>query len=230
MSDRFTIANMGIEMGAKIAVFPVDDLTRDHLSSLCIDPSAYEETWADPDAEYWKELVYDLGSIEPVIAAPHTVDNVKPVGTLAGILIQQAFLGTCTNGRIQDLEIAAGILKGRRVHPDVRLIVAPASTMVLLDALDEGIITTLVEAGAVLLPAGCGPCLGAHQGVLAPGERCISTANRNFKGRQGSPTGRTLLMSPAMVAAAFIAPWLGRFAGARGVSRKAVGLFLLSCC
>lgn len=200
MSDRFTIANMGIEMGAKIAVFPVDDLTRQHLSSLCISPSAYKEVWADSDAAYWKELEYDLDSIEPMVAAPHTVDNVKSVTKLAGIPIQQAFLGTCTNGRVQDLELAARILEGRRVHPDVRLIVAPASSRILIDALEKGIITTLLEAGAVLLPTGCGPCLGAHQGVLAPGERCLSTANRNFKGRMGCKDAEIYLASPATVA------------------------------
>jgi len=199
MSDRFTIANMGIEMGAKIAVFPVDDLTRKHFSSLCINPSTYEETWADEDAVYWKELDYDLNAIEPVIAAPHTVDNVKPVTELAGTKIHQAFLGTCTNGRIQDLKLAAEMLKGRKVHRNVRLIVAPASREVLMEALDLGLITTLVKAGAVMLPPGCGPCLGAHQGVLAPGERCISTANRNFKGRMGCKDAEIYLASPATV-------------------------------
>lgn len=200
LSDRFTIANMGIEMGAKIAVFPVDDLTRAHLGSLDIPPSAYHEVRADPDASYHRELAYDLGSIPPVVSAPHAVDNVRPVADLAGTTIHQAFLGTCTNGRVQDLELAARILRGRRVHPDVRLIVAPASSKVLLDAVREGSISTLMEAGAVILPPGCGPCLGAHQGVLAPGERCISTANRNFRGRMGCRESEIYLASPATVA------------------------------
>ena len=223
MSDRFTIANMGIEMGAKIAVFPVDDLTREHLRNLCIDPTAYQTTWADQDASYWKELEYDLGTIGPMVAAPHTVDNVRPVEKMNGIVIHQAFLGTCTNGRVQDLELAADILRGRRVHPDVRLIVAPASSRILIDALNAGIITTLVEAGAVLLPTGCGPCLGAHQGVLAPGERCISTANRNFKGRMGCKDAEIYLASPATVAWSAIQgeiadprEGLGELANARG--------------
>ncbi len=207
ISDRFTIANMGIEMGAKIAVFPVDEITRKYLKERNIDPNQYEEIWADPNVGYWKELEYDLSTIVPVIAAPHTVDNVKPMsGThehdkgLEGTPINQAFLGTCTNGRVSDLRIAASILKGRHIHPDVRLIVAPASTSILKEAMEEGIITTLIEAGAVMLPPGCGPCLGAHQGALAPGERCISTANRNFKGRMGCKDAEIYLASPATVA------------------------------
>jgi len=199
IADRFTIANMGIEMGAKIAVFPVDDKTRMYLQYRGIDMDQYQEVWADDDADYWKELTYDLGTVEPVIAAPHTVDNIKTVTQLAGTKIQQAFLGTCTNGRISDLQIAVKILKGRKVHPDVRFIVAPASQEVLIDALEKDLITPLVAAGAVMLPPGCGPCLGAHQGALAPGERCISTANRNFKGRMGCKDAEIYLASPATV-------------------------------
>jgi 3-isopropylmalate/(R)-2-methylmalate dehydratase large subunit len=199
IADRFTIANMGIEMGAKIAVFPVDDKTRMYLQYRGIDTDRYQEVWADDDADYWKELNYDLSVIEPVIAAPHTVDNMRTVSQLAGTKIHQAFLGTCTNGRIADLQIAVKLLKGRRVHPDVRLIVAPASQEVLIDALEKDLIIPLVEAGAVILPPGCGPCLGAHQGALAPGERCISTANRNFKGRMGCKDAEIYLASPATV-------------------------------
>ncbi len=201
IEDRFTIANMGIEMGAKIAVFPADSVTEEYLSSIGVDRSAYDPVWADPDAEYIRELVYDMAAIEPVVALPHKVDNVKPVGEVEGLKIQQALLGTCTNGRVSDLRAAASILDGKVVHPGVRLLVLPASRSVLLEAITDGTIEKLTRAGGVLLPTGCGPCLGAHQGVLAPGERCLSTANRNFKGRMGCKEAEIYLASPETVAA-----------------------------
>jgi len=201
IEDRFTIANMGIEMGAKIAVFPADSVTEEYLSSIGIERSAYEPVWADPDAAYVRELAYDLASIEPVVALPHKVDNVKPVGEVEGLEIQQALLGTCTNGRGSDLRAAALILDGKVVDPGVRLLVLPASRAVLLEAIADGTIEKLTRAGGVLLPTGCGPCLGAHQGVLAPGERCLSTANRNFKGRMGCKEAEIVLASPETVAA-----------------------------
>ncbi len=201
IDDRFTIANMGIEMGAKIAVFPFDEVTEAYLTSIGVDRSAYEPVWADPDAEYVRELTYDMGAIEPVVALPHKVDNVKPIGEVEGLEINQALLGTCTNGRISDLRAAAAILDGKTVAPSVRLLVLPASRDVLEEALSDGTIQKLVAAGGVLLPTGCGPCLGAHQGVLAPGERCLSTANRNFKGRMGCKDAEIYLGSPETVAA-----------------------------
>jgi len=204
MDDRFTIANMGIEMGAKIAVFPVDDLTQNFFKSHNISISEDEIVWADADAEYERELVYDLNQIEPVIAAPHTVDNVKPVSELEGTPMNQCFLGTCTNGRLSDFEVASEILKGKKISSDTRLLILPASRSIMREAMETGYIDTLVEAGAVLLPPGCGPCLGAHQGALAPGEKCLSTANRNFKGRMGCKEAETYLASPATVAASAI--------------------------
>jgi homoaconitate hydratase family protein len=201
IEDRFVIANMGIEMGGKIAVFPFDETTEEYLTGIGVDRASYEPVWADPDAEYVRELEYDLGAIEPVVALPHKVDNVKSVAEVEGMEIDQALLGTCTNGRLSDLRAAAAILEGKQVSPGVRLLVLPASREVLEAALADGTIAKLVAAGGVLLPTGCGPCLGAHQGVLAPGERCLSTANRNFKGRMGCKEAEIVLASPETVAA-----------------------------
>lgn len=201
IDERFTIANMGIEAGAKIAAFPADSVTEEYLSSIGVDRSSYEPVWADPDAPYARELSYDMGAIVPVVALPHQVDNVKPVSEVEGLEIQQALLGTCTNGRGSDLRAAASILEGKVIDPGVRLLVLPASRAVLLEAIADGTIEKLARAGGVLLPPGCGPCLGAHQGVLAPGERCISTANRNFKGRMGCKEAEIVLGSPQTVAA-----------------------------
>jgi len=205
IENRFTIANMGIEMGAKVAVFPCDDATESYLASLGVSRDAYEPTWADPDAVYVRDLEYDLGSIEPVVAFPHKDDNVRRVSEEEGLELQQALLGTCTNGRATDLRAAAAILEGKLVSPTMRLLVLPASREVLADVLEDGTMETLVAAGAILLPVGCGPCLGAHQGVLAPGERCISTANRNFKGRMGCKDAEIYLASPETVAASALA-------------------------
>lgn len=201
IDDRFTIANMGVEMGAKLAVFPVDEVTQNYFKSIGVAQDAYEPSWADDEAKYLLEKEYDLSEIEPLIAAPHTVDNVKKISELKNVQVDQCLIGTCTNGRLSDLEAAARILKGKKVHKDTRLLVLPASKTIYLEALEKGIIQTLLEAGAVILPSGCGPCLGAHQGVLAPGEKCISTANRNFKGRMGCKDAEIYLASPATVAA-----------------------------
>ena len=201
IDDRFTIANMGVEMGAKNSVFFVDTITKKYLQSINIAPSAYSPIEADDDASYDQQLQYDVSDIVPQVACPHTVDNVKPAEELGDIDIQQCLVGTCTNGRLSDLEIAASILKGKKVHSSVRLLIIPASTQIFKDALHKGVISTLVDAGGIVLPPGCGPCLGAHQGVLSPGERCLSTANRNFKGRMGSKEAEIYLASPATVAA-----------------------------
>jgi len=204
IEERFTIANMGVEMGAKIAVFPVDAVTREYLSSIGIQDSAYEALWADGDAAYGRELTYDLGAIEPVVAAPHKVDNRKSVAELEGTKIQQVLLGTCTNGRLSDLDAAARILDGRTVSPTVRLLVLPASREIYQQAMENGTLATLSKAGGTILPPGCGPCLGAHQGCLAPGEKCLSTANRNFKGRMGCTEAEIYLASPETAAATAI--------------------------
>ena len=202
VGDRFTIANMGVEMGAKNTVFPVDKVTIEYLKS--IGATNYTPVWADPDASYSKELNYNLSTISPMIACPHNVDNVKPVSEVAGIKIDQCLIGTCTNGRENDFRIAAEILMGKKVSPDVRLLILPASKTIFENCLKNGTIEILSNAGAIILPPGCGPCLGAHQGVLAPGERCLSTANRNFKGRMGCKEAEIYLASPATVAASAI--------------------------
>ena len=200
VEERFTLSNMGVEMGAKNAVFPVDLITTKYLESIGISALQYSAISPDKDAVYSKELTYNLEEISPVVAFPHTVDNVKSITEIEELEIQQCLIGTCTNGRLSDFQIAAKILKGHKIHPNVRLLILPSSRQVYLDALNEGIIDMLVEAGGLVLPPGCGPCLGAHQGCLAPGERCLSTANRNFKGRMGCKEAEIYLASPATVA------------------------------
>lgn len=204
IEDRLTVANMGVEMGAKVAVFPVDRKTRDYLHSIGVDEGEYESFWADEDAVYLQELTYDLEKIEPVVAFPHTVDNVKPVAGVQDLEFQQFFIGTCTNGRLNDLAAAAAILTGKKIASGTRLIVLPASKDIFESAMEEGIMATLSRSGAMILPPGCGPCLGAHQGVLAPGEKCLSTANRNFKGRMGCKEAEIYLASPQTVASSAI--------------------------
>ena len=201
VDDRFTMANMGVEMGAKNSVFFVDKRTKQYLYSIGVKEDAYSSVYADDDAEYDNELTYDLSNIVPMIAKPHTVDNVTTAESMQDIDIQQCLIGTCTNGRLSDLQIAADIVKGKKVNANVRFLILPASRTILKEALNQGIVQTLVDAGAMILPPGCGPCLGAHQGVLSPGERCLSTANRNFKGRMGSKDAEIYLASPATVAA-----------------------------
>lgn len=204
IDDRLTIANMGIEMGAKNAVFAADDLTRIYLKSQNIPPSNYKPVWSDSSAKFIKELKYDLSDIMPVVAKPHSVDNIALVTQLEGLPINQCLIGTCTNGRITDLRTAAKILQDRKVSSTTRLLVIPASQTIYHQATKEGLLEILSSAGAIILPPGCGPCLGAHLGVLAPGERCLSTSNRNFKGRMGSPDAEIYLASPATVAASAI--------------------------
>jgi homoaconitate hydratase family protein len=204
VDDRFTISNMGVEMGAKNTVFPVDEITKKYLSLIGKNESLYNPIYPDKDATYDNELNYNLSDIVPTIACPHTVDNVKTVTDLSGLEINQGLIGTCTNGRITDLKIAADILKGKKINSDFRLLVLPASKDILNEAINKGLIQTFLDAGAVLLPPGCGPCLGAHQGALAPGEKCLSTANRNFKGRMGCKEAEIYLASPATVAASAI--------------------------
>ena len=217
IGDRFTIANMGVEMGAKNSVFFVDNVTKKYLSSIGVKSSSYDPVFPDKDASYLKEMEYNLSEIVPMVSCPHTVDNVKPVSEVSGLEIQQCLIGTCTNGRFSDLKIAADILKGKKINPNVRLLILPASKEVLQRALKEEIIETLIESGGTLLPPGCGPCLGAHQGVLAPGERCISTSNRNFKGRMGCKDAEIYLASPATVAASAL---YGKITDPREVIKK----------
>jgi len=197
ISGRMTLCNMAIEMGAKAGIVPPDQKTFDFLKNRA--QADFEPIYADSDAEYCREAYYNADDIEPQIACPHEVDHVVPVGKVSGTTIDQAFLGTCTNGRMEDLEIAADILKGKKVA--VRTIAAPASRSILLEAVQSGVYETLLKAGVSFITPGCGPCLGAHQGIIAEGENCISTANRNFKGRMGKG-GFIYLASPASVAAA----------------------------
>jgi len=196
---RFTIANMAIEMGAKAGLMEADDKTLTWLRRFT--DREYTPVTADPDAAYARVLEYDMSKLEPQVAKPHRVDNVASVSEVAGKPVQQGVIGTCTNGRLEDLRIAAGILGGRKVHRDVRLIVAPSSRRVFLDAMAEGLIQLLVEAGAAVVTPGCGPCVGTHNGVPSDGETVISTANRNFKGRMGNSKAEIYLASPATVAA-----------------------------
>lgn len=203
VAGRMVLCNMAAEMGAKIGVVEPDEKTRTWLRGRVeVD---FEEVFADPDAAYERVIGYDVSDLVPQVARPHTVDNVVPVTEVAGTRIDQALVGTCTNGRLEDLRVAAQILKGRRVAPTTRLLILPASREVLLAALSEGVIADLVTAGAVILNPGCGPCLGAHEGVMAPGEVTLSTANRNFKGRMGCKQAEIYLASPATVAASALA-------------------------
>ncbi len=204
MSQRFTIANMAVEAGAKAGVFPADELTRDYLSEQGRGTD-YQPVFPDADAAYEQTMQIDLNNLEPTVAKPHTVDNVALARELKGTKIQQVFIGTCTNGRLDDLEIAAEILKGKKRYSGTRLIVAPASRQVLMESLEKGYLQTLIEAGATVLPPGCGPCLGLHQGALGDEEACLSTSNRNFKGRMGNPRGFVYLGSPATAAATALA-------------------------
>ena len=201
IDERFTIANMGVEMGAKIAVFPCDDVTEAYLQDLGGRRSNYGPVWAGLAASCAEGRAYALSKVGRVGAAPHKVDNVKKVSELAGMPFQQGLLGTCTNGRLSDLQAAARVLEGNAVAKGVRLLVLPASREVLEAALEDGTMIELVASGALVLPTGCGPCLGAHQGVLAPGEKCLSTANRNFKGRMGCKDAEIYLVSPETLAA-----------------------------
>ncbi len=203
MSERLTIANMAVEAGAKVGLFPSDSVTKDYLRSQGRE-ERYVPLAPDPDATYESTIELDASQLEPTMARPHTVDNIALAKELKGVHIDQVFIGTCTNGRLEDIRIAARILHGKKMHPHTRLIVAPASQKVLLAALAEGYITTLVEAGATVVPPGCAACLGVHQGVLGDGEACLATSNRNFKGRMGNPESFIYLASPATAAATAI--------------------------
>lgn len=202
LASRLVLTNMAAEMGAKNGYCDPDEKTIQWLGDRAKDD--FHVVTSDPDAVFEAVLKHDISSLEPQVACPHTVDNVKPISEVEGTGFHQALIGTCTNGRLEDLEVAAGILKGKKVHPQVRVLVIPASRQEYLKALKKGIIEILAEAGCIILNPGCGPCLGAHQGVLAPGEVALSTANRNFRGRMGSRESEIYLASPATVAASSI--------------------------
>ncbi len=202
MDDRFAICNMAIEAGAKNGIFPVDDATRAYMK----DRVRHEpvEFRADDDAVYERVIDIDLSAIQPTVAAPHLPENTKPVGELAGIPVQQSVIGSCTNGRIEDMRVAAEIMRGRHVADGVRTIVIPATQEVYLQCIREGLAEIFIEAGAVISTPTCGPCLGGHMGILAAGERAIATTNRNFVGRMGHVDSEVYLASPAVAAASAV--------------------------
>ncbi|HEX5421083.1 MAG TPA: 3-isopropylmalate dehydratase large subunit [Gammaproteobacteria bacterium] len=203
VSERMTMTNLAMEMGVKCAFVPPDAKTEEYLRGRLEASKRYEPVRADPDAEYEKDIDVDLGALEPMLACPHEVQNTKPIGAVEGTKIDQAFLGSCANAKYEDLEVAARMLAGRRVHPNVRLIVTPGSKEILLEASRTGVFQTLLESGALFTNPGCGACAG-DGGVLADGEVCLSTANRNFLGRMGSSKAQIYLSSPATLAASAI--------------------------
>lgn len=199
MDERFTISNMAVEAGAKTGIFPSDSITKEYLKSQGRE-DCFREVSADKGAKYEEVIDIDCSVIEPMVSQPHTVDNALPVSNLEKIMVNQVFIGTCTNGRLSDLKIAADILKGKKVAGGVRLIVVPASKDIYLEALKTGILETFVDSGAIVESPGCGPCVGIHQGIPGDGEVCLSTQNRNFKGRMGNPNSFIYLCSPATAA------------------------------
>ncbi len=202
LESRLTISNMAVEIGAKFAFFKPDIKVEDYLSGR--KQKSYQPVFADADAQYQAEYDISVSGLEPQVAVPYAVDKAVPVSHLIGTRVHQALLGSCTNGRLEDLRMAAGILHGRKVSPDTRLLVAPASSEIYRQALVEGIIEVLAASGAILCPAGCGACFGSHLGLLGAGETCIATINRNFQGRMGNPDSRVFLASPATVAASAV--------------------------
>jgi 3-isopropylmalate/(R)-2-methylmalate dehydratase large subunit len=210
MDGRFTMANMAIEAGGKNGIFEVDEKTIEYVQGRAKRP--YQIFNSDPDAPYAEIREYDVSKLEPVVAFPHLPENTKPVSEAAEVSIDQVVIGSCTNGRLEDLQVAARLLKGRKVHPELRVIIFPGTRQIYLDALRQGLIEIFVEAGAVVSTPTCGPCLGGHMGILAKGERALATTNRNFVGRMGHPESEVYLSSPAVAAASAIkgritAPW-----------------------
>lgn len=208
MTDRLTICNMAIEAGGKNGIFPVDDITRAYLNGRVA--RAYEAVAADADAVYERVVAIDLAALTPVVAFPHLPENVRKVSESGDVPIDQVVIGSCTNGRLEDLAQAAELLSGRQVHERVRAIVIPGSQQVYMEAMEKGYIKTFIEAGAIVSTPTCGPCLGGHMGILAAGERAVSTTNRNFRGRMGHIDSEVYLSGPYVAAASAIC---GRIAG-----------------
>jgi 3-isopropylmalate/(R)-2-methylmalate dehydratase large subunit len=202
IDGRFTMANMAIEAGGKAGLFGVDNKTQLYVKSRAERPYLVYEP--DGYAEYSRVIEYDVSDIEPQVALPHSPANSKPISKLKNIRINQVVIGSCTNGRLEDLRLAAQVLKGNKVHSGVRCIVIPGTQQIYLDAMVEGLIETFVRAGAAVSTPTCGPCLGGHMGVLADGEKCVSTTNRNFVGRMGSPKSEVYLANPAVAAASAV--------------------------
>ena len=207
MDGRFTMANMAIEAGAKAGIFPADALTESYVAThpQADGTTPYKAYTTDSDADFARIIEYDAQSIEPVVAFPHLPSHVKPVSRAGAIPMDQVVIGSCTNGRMGDLRVAAQILRGRSVHPSLRCIVIPGTQQVYREAMQEGLIEVFLDAGAAVSTPTCGPCLGGYMGILAPGERCLSTTNRNFIGRMGSPLSEVYLAGPAVAAATAIA-------------------------
>ena len=203
MDDRFTIANMAIEAGGKNGIFPVDEKTMEYINGRVNRPC--EAFSADPDAVYDREVVIDLDTLEPTVALPHLPENTRVISEVVGMPIHQVIIGSCTNGRISDLRAAAAVMKDKKVAPNVRCVVIPATQEIMLQAMKEGLVEIFIQAGAAVSTPTCGPCLGGHMGVMAEGERAVSTTNRNFVGRMGHVTSEIILASPAIAAASAIA-------------------------
>ena len=199
MDDRFTIANMAIEAGGKNGIFPVDDVAKQYMEEHSKRPYVVYE--ADEDAVYDEEYTIDLSTLKPTVAFPHLPENTRTIDEVGDVQIDQVVIGSCTNGRLEDLRIAASVMKGKKVKKGVRVIVIPATQKIYLDAMEEGLLRIFIEAGAIVSTPTCGPCLGGYMGVLAEGERCVSTTNRNFVGRMGHPKSEVYLASPAVAAA-----------------------------
>ncbi|MCG2725143.1 MAG: 3-isopropylmalate dehydratase large subunit [Elusimicrobia bacterium] len=210
IASRMVLTNLSMEMGAKTAFTPIDEKLKDYLAKRDVKGNPDWTLKADPDAKYAEEIVIDAEKeiTEPQIACPHEVDNIKPISKLGRVNVNQGVLGSCTNGRLEDLEVAAKILDGNKIHPDCRLVIVPASQEIYLQALERKYIEIFIRAGAIVNPPGCGPCLGIHQGVIAAGENCVSSTNRNFQGRMGSKDSNLYLASPAVVAASAIKGYL----------------------
>ena len=203
VEGRMTMSNMAIEAGGKAGIVPPDEKTLEYVTPRARRP--FTPVYDDPDAHYWQTREYDVGKLEPLVACPHLPSNVKPASALGDVEIDQVFIGSCTNGRIEDLRVAAKVLTGRKVHERVRCIVIPATQRVWSQMIEEGLGQAFVEAGCAVSAPTCGPCLGGHMGILAAGERCVATSNRNFIGRMGHPASEIYLANPAVAAASAVA-------------------------
>jgi 3-isopropylmalate/(R)-2-methylmalate dehydratase large subunit len=210
MADRFSMANMAVEAGAKNGIIAPDAVTLEYVQGRALRPFKVDNLYSDPDAVYNYLKGYDVARLEPQVACPPSPGNVKPVSQLGEVRIDQAVIGSCTNGRLEDLQQAAQVLKGRQVAKGVRLIIIPATPLIYRQAMDQGLLAIFLEAGAVIGPPTCGPCLGGHMGILGPGETAIATTNRNFVGRMGHSESKVYLANPAVAAASAVT---GRISG-----------------
>ncbi len=210
MADRFSMANMAVEAGAKNGIIAPDEVTLEYARNRALRPFDTKNLYSDKNATYTLVKIYDVGQLEPQVACPPSPGNVKPVSQVGQVRIDQAVIGSCTNGRLEDLRVAAQVLKGRKAAKGVRLIIIPATPLIYRQAMDEGLLAVFMEAGAVIGPPTCGPCLGGHMGILAPGEVAVATTNRNFTGRMGHPQSKVYLANPAVAAASAVS---GRISG-----------------